>query len=303
MKSHQYLQDMATFVAVAKHKSFSRAAVELDVPTSSVSRQIAQMEKRLSLKLFHRTSRSVTLTPTGVDYFAQAQQVIDAAQEVYAQVLGQNQLMRGRIRISASITVAHDYLAPYICWFAKKYPEVDIELEASQRYVDMHAEGFDLVLRLASQPLRDSDLIAKPLLHLSHGLYASPSYLAAFHGATDAATIRIEQHCCLALSAKQTDWQLQCDDDGQKIRLMFQPRYVLGSMELLHQAAVSGLGLACLGNTPQVAQDVQEQKLVRLLPNWRTLNTTLYAMTTARAQPQRVRVFLNELSNFCTTVD
>ncbi|GHA68128.1 LysR family transcriptional regulator [Formosimonas limnophila] len=297
MKSHQYLQDMATFVSVARHKSFTLAAQELDVPPSSVSRQIAQMEQRLKLKLFHRTSRSVSLTPVGVDYFAQAQSVIDAAQSVYAQVQGQTQQAKGRIRLSASITVAHDYVMPFIFVFARKYPEINIELEASQRYVDILAEGYDVVLRLSSKSLADSDLIAQPLLTFSHGLYAAPDYVAQTGEINEQnVSQKIQRQRCLVMDARQTDWRLTCQNDPSRIlKVPIEICHVFGSMHMLHEAALHGLGIACLSNNVQTAQEVIEKRLIRLLPEWHTPPTTLYATIATRAQPQRVRIFLDEL--------
>jgi len=300
MKAHQYLQDMATFVAVARHKSFTLAAQELDVLPSSVSRQIAQMERRLNLKLFHRTSRSVSLTSVGTDYFAQAQSVIDAAQSVHAQVQGQTQHTKGRIRLSASITVAHDYVMPFICDFSLKYPEIDIEIEASQRYVDIQVEGFDVVLRLSSKALNDSDYIAQPLLHLDHGLYAAPQYVEQNGQINEQNALQyIHRQRCLVMHVRQTDWQLIYQNDpSQTLNIPIGNGHVLGSMHMLHQAALHGLGVACLSNNVLTAQEVSEKRLIRLLPEWHTPQTTLYAMTATRAQPQRVRVFLDELREY-----
>lgn len=95
MKVHQYLQDMATFVEVARLKSFSGAADLLDLPTSSVSRQISKMEARLGVKLFHRTSRKVHLTAAGESYYAQCRGVIDAAKEVEPKVRSELENMAG----------------------------------------------------------------------------------------------------------------------------------------------------------------------------------------------------------------
>lgn len=297
MKSHQYLQDMATFVSVARHKSFTLAAQELNVPPSSVSRQVAQMEQRLKLKLFHRTSRSVRLTPVGDDYFVQAKTVIDAAQSVYAKVQGQTQLAKGRIRLSASITVAHDYVMPFICAFARKYPEIDIELEASQRYVDIQAEGFDVVLRLSGTSLADSDFIAQPLLTFSHGLYAAPDFVAQIDEINEQnASLQIQSQRCLVMDVRQVQWRLTDQNDSSRtLDLPIDTCHVFGSMHMLHKAALHGLGIACLSNNVKTAQEVVEKRLIRLLPQWHTPPTTLYAIIAARAQPQRVRIFLDEL--------
>lgn len=300
MKAHQYLQDMATFVEVARHQSFTLAAAKLNLPPSSVSRHIAQMEARLGIKLFHRTSRNVLLTATGKDYFAQSKDIIEAAQEAYAQVQGKIRHMQGPIKIGASVSVAQDYLAPFLHEFSQRYPEVRFEIEVSQHYANLALEGFDVVLRMSTQPLSDSSLVAYPLMHQSMSLFATPSYLAKFAPITEMA--QLQDHLLtgnitpMVMAQAQRKWALT-HKTLKPEHLHLINYHAWGSMALLREATLAGLGISCLP-TLEMQKYVKADRLQEVLPDWFSKPVQLHALTTSRAQSQRVRCFIEELMAF-----
>lgn len=292
---------MATFVEVARHRSFSLAAEALGVPTSSVSRHIAQMEARLGVKLLNRTSRQVHLTSTGQDYYQQAIQVIESAQEAYAQVRGEIQQMRGRIKLTAPISLFQEHLMPFLLQFALRYPELQFDIESVQREVDVIAEGIDVALRIRSTPLETGHLIAYPLKKWHLALYAAPSFLEKSRPLTCFEDFSAHSPTCMVMNASQTQWVLtHVQAPHQVHQIPFTPSHAWGSMHALTQATLAGLGVGCLmENDGQRYQETGQ--LTRLLPEWHTLPDQLYALTSSRAQSQRVRRLIEELKTFFKT--
>ncbi len=174
-----HLEDLAHFVAVASLKSFRGAAKAMNVPKSTVSRRVAALEATLHARLLQRTTRSVTLTPAGEALFekaAPALELLSTAERVLGE-LGQEP--QGPLRVSAPLNVAEHLLGPLLPRFLKEYPKVVLTLDASDRSVDLVAEGFDVVVRAG--PLADSSLQVRQLGVGTSGVFASPGYLAA-HG-------------------------------------------------------------------------------------------------------------------------
>jgi DNA-binding transcriptional LysR family regulator len=170
-----YLDDLEAFLAVAEHESFTAGAVMLSTTASVLSRAVTRLENRLGTQLLRRTTRRVGLTPAGRQYLDQARAAFTLLGEAEREIQGQAGALTGRIRMSVPTTYGHYRVPGLLARFAQQYPQVRIELNITNRSVDLIAEGFDLAIRLGDLP--DSGLVARKLTDEALCLVASPAYL------------------------------------------------------------------------------------------------------------------------------
>lgn len=174
-------------------------------------------------------------------------------------------------------------------------------MEASQRPVDLIAEGFDVAIRIGGAKLQDSDLIAIPLMSQSSGLFATETYLRRILPIRSVEDLKQQSVRCLAMSPQQNSWCLRhiadMNDSGSDEHIHFEPRHVFGSMTLLHEATLQGLGISCLEKR-MIHADVLQARLIPVLPEWQTPTIGLYALIGTRVQSYRVRRFIEELKMY-----
>ncbi len=168
-------QGVSEFVAVAETGSFTLAAKQLNISTAQVSRQVNQLEKRLAIRLFYRTTRQVKLTDLGQQYFEQCREILDQLAEAERSVTNLNHSPQGQLKISVPIAYGESHVAPLINDFYLAYPDLNIELWLTNQVVDLTEEKVDLAIRLG--PLEDSSMMAKKLRDRQQYLCASPKYL------------------------------------------------------------------------------------------------------------------------------
>jgi len=171
------LRSIEVFCAAAEAGSFTAAAHQLGLTPAAVSRSIAQHELLLGVRLFRRTTRRVSLTDEGQAYFEPCRQALSLIEEAERKLSQRQTKPRGRVRISVPTTYGHHRALPVVARFGEQYPEVDVEVNVSNRNVDLIADGYDLVVRAGE--LGDSTLVARKLEDASLGVFASPGYLAA----------------------------------------------------------------------------------------------------------------------------
>ena len=152
---------ISTFVAVATEQSFSAAARKLGISKVVVSKYVAQLESELGARLLNRTTRKVSLTPTGRAYLERSRPLLEEFHLLNESIKNLHQQARGQLRIAAPSSFSEMHLMPLISQFSKLYPEVEIEFTLSDRYVDIVEEGFDLALRVGN--LENSSLVARPV--------------------------------------------------------------------------------------------------------------------------------------------
>lgn len=173
------LRAIEVFCAAVEAGSFTAAAHQLGLTPAAVSRAIAQHEVALGVRLFRRTTRHISLTDEGQAYFEPCRQALSLIEDAERKLSHRQTKPRGRVRISVPTTYGHYRALPVIARFGEQYPEVEVEVNVSNRNVDFVTEGYDLVVRAGE--LGDSTLVARKLEDASLGVFASPSYLAA-HG-------------------------------------------------------------------------------------------------------------------------
>jgi len=171
------LNALLIFAKVVEAKSFSGAARLLKMPTSTVSRRIAELEEQLGVRLIERSTRSLRLTDVGGEMFEQARHSTEISHAVDNIASNHLSTVSGELRLSAPPSISDSFLAPLVGAFQTSYPNVRVQVFITDRIVDQIAEGVDLAFKVDEQ-LKDSSLVARKILTYRHQLVASPAYLA-----------------------------------------------------------------------------------------------------------------------------
>jgi DNA-binding transcriptional LysR family regulator len=169
------LSKVAAFIEVAKHESFAAAARSLGLTGPAVSKQVQALEEQLGVKLLYRTTRKVSLTEEGALYFERARKALEDLDEAEQQIQELKACPTGKLKINAPSSFGNQYLAKPITEFAKLYPDVELDVDFDDRWVDVIGEGYDVVIRIDA--LEDSSLIARKLASCPIALCASPNLL------------------------------------------------------------------------------------------------------------------------------
>ncbi len=195
-----HLGDVEVFLAVIEHGSLTAAAVKLSTTASVISRALARLELRLGSQLMRRTTRSLSLTEAGRHYLEQARGAFALLDNAERAINGQDEALSGRVRLSVPTTYAHYRLPPLLREFRRQYPQVQVELNITNRNVDLIAEGFDLAIRLGRLP--DSGLAARKLEDAAMCLVAAPAYLRA--AGTPRSVGDLANHACITFVMPST---------------------------------------------------------------------------------------------------
>lgn len=285
------LNEIVVFARVVQAGSFVRAARELDMPKSTVSRKVLELEQRLGARLLQRTTRTLHLTDIGRTYYEHAERIlaeVEAADAAVGQLQGEP---RGLLRVSAPLNFSD--LGPICERFLARHPEVRLEIVCSDRLVDVVAEGFDVAVRVGR--LSDSSLIARPLAVMRSVLVASPTLLQSGKPLPTSPE-QLPRWPCLAFgsAAERSAWELS-SRSGKTVSIRLEPRFVVNDFEVLSSAAVAGLGLALLPAERCVVH-VREGRLRRLLPEWSAIERPLSAVyPSGRHLSPKLTAFLSHL--------
>ena len=284
--------DMILFVQVVEEGSFSRVAEKLSLTNSVVSKRIARLEENLNTQLLYRTTRKLSLTDAGRALYNKAKIAKSAFQEAENAVTGYGEDMKGHIRITMPVVSANFIFSESIAEFCKQHPEVSVELQITNRLVDLIEEGFDLALRTAV--LEDSSLIARRLIDSQWMICATPAYLEQ-HG-TPQTPEQLQNHECLVYKFDNTansTWPLYIDGKEQLISV--HGRFHSNHLSAIKQAALSDLGIAFL---PQVLiyEEIQQNTLTQILQCFTSKKLGLYAVYPKARQPdQKLKLLVAHL--------
>ena len=276
----QDLNDLFYFVQTVEHQGFAPAGRALGMPKSRLSRRLALLEERLGVRLIQRSTRHFMVTDIGQTYYERCKAMLaeaEAAQEVIeaAQVEP-----RGVIKLTCPITLLHTHVGPMLADFMLKYPRVVIQLEATNRRVDVLGEAVDVAIRVRPPPLEDSDLVMRVLADRGQSLVASPA-LAAEYG-LPATPDDLGAWPSLALGAPNQAYRLELyDQNGQHATVSLAPRMITTDMIALRNAAMAGVGVVQLP-TLMVREQLQAGQLVRLLPDWAPRRELIHAVFPSR---------------------
>jgi len=277
------------FVEVVKSGGFSSAARSLGVSKSAVSKRISILEQHLGVKLFHRTTRKLSLTEAGEHYHEHAVRAYLAARDAadaVAQLQGEPQ---GRLRINTPMSFGRLHVAPFIPEFLKRYPKISIDMVMDDKVVDLVGGGFDVAIRGGDLP--DSSLIARKLAPLNSVLCASPEYLK--QNGTPQCLDDIPKHNCISYTYSRDvkEWTFTNDMEARSIEVS--GNYQVNNSEALREALLQGIGIGRLP-TFVAGPDIKEGKLIRLFESYRMPQKTIYAVFLERQyMPDKVRAFLD----------
>lgn len=283
------LANLKTFLAVARTESFAAAARELQVAPSVVTKRISQLEWRLKASLFERTTRRVSVTPTGQSYLPAVQRVVADAEDLFAQPVSSRSALQGQMRIKSPSSIAVRLIGPILDRFQREYPLLHLEIMALDRPVNPAEEGFDIALTL--MPDTYAGVIEEPLCPMGRDLCASPEYLK-LHG-EPAHPRDLKRHSILCFLPTGNTWLF--DSPTGEIRVNVQPRLNTNEAQLLLSAALAGNGVALL-SAYLSRESLQSGALVPVLQAYPIRGLWLKALVPdARANVPRVQALLQYL--------
>ncbi|MGP5504004.1 LysR substrate-binding domain-containing protein [Psychrobacter celer] len=285
---------MRAFVAVVTEGSFSNAANALRLSPQLVSKYVSKLEDQLNTRLLNRTTRKVSLTEAGSHYFGHAQQILLSIDNMESQLGGLQQNPKGTLRISAPVSFALKHMARLITDFQRRYPLVKVDLQLSDRKVDIIEEGFDVALRIGQ--LKSSSLVAKPVAPIRVVLCASPQYLATHGTPTQLADLnhhRYLHYSYMNMEGKEDLYQCL------KTKYMQQgSEFCSNNGDVLVDAAIVGAGLV-LQPTFIASAALSSGKLVVVLPEFEPEPLGLYVVYAHRKLlPHKVRCFIDFIEGY-----
>lgn len=275
------------FVAVVECASFSRAAERLRVSSSHVSRQVAQLEDRLQARLLYRTTRKVSLTDAGQAFYARCQRLIEERDEAFVAVSDLHRAPSGLLRMTAAVAYGERFIVPVVNAFMSAHPQLRVEIELTNRVMDLVQEGVDLAIRMGR--LESSSLIATRIAPRRMFLCAAPAYLERYgrpHTLSELAA-----HNCL-IGSNDT-WMFR--DQGREYPFKPRGNWRCNSGDAVLDAARRGLGLCCLPDY-YVRDALARGELVSLLEDCQPPDTAVWAVSPQRRHPlPRVRLLVEAL--------
>lgn len=284
--------DLLVFHAVVKHASYAKAAEELSLSPSGVSRIVSRLEEQLGARLVQRTTRKLSLTEAGTAFHGRTVQILGDLAEAEAELQSAQVRPRGLLKVTTSVVFGQHYAAPLFTALLAKFPDLSVDLVLTNRFVDLIEEGLDLAIRIGS--LGDSRLIARRLCTNRRVLVASPKYLA--ERGVPKTLDDLREHDCVLFTAfaKPREWRL-LGPDGP-VTVAVSGRIASNNVEVASTAAKLGSGIT-VGATLAIGQALLSGELVRVLGNYEFEQTAVFAVyPSARQLSQKVRATVDFLA-------
>ncbi len=285
------LDGMVLFAEVVNAGSFTLAAERSGHSTSHISKEISALESRLGVRLLHRTTRSLTLTPDGQAYFNTCEQIIQDASDTRDLLQGRQQQVSGTLRLSCPVTFGLAYLRPLLHEFMQTYPAIELELDLNDRKVDLVAEGIDVAIR-GAVGLADSSLISRPLLSSPTLTLASPEYLAKAGRPSHPSELVRHKTLCYSYLKDPSLWPF-IDPEGDDIPVRVTPRILTNSPQMELAMCVAGDGVMRMPAF-NLTDELSSGKLESLLTDFRAPEVKLFLVYPGRKHlASRVRCFID----------
>lgn len=285
------ISDMAVFAGVVAAGGLTAAGRQLGMSPAVVSKRLAKLEEHLGTRLLHRTTRQISLTEAGQGYYERVVEILAGIEEAENFVSRRSDTANGILKISAPTTFGRMHIAPYLQKFMHANPDLTVNFDLSDRFVDIVGEGFDVAIRIGT--LDDSTLVAKKLATIRRSLCAAPEYLEKHPAPTSLG--QLDDHDCLA-THNQNIWKLEGPDGPVDYRVHGDLQ--TNSSEVVREAVLAGSGIA-LRSTWDVGPELASGKLQIVLPQYGgSKYAAIYALYPTRSfLPAKVRVFIEYLSN------
>ncbi|MBL3827120.1 MULTISPECIES: LysR family transcriptional regulator [unclassified Marinobacter] len=287
------LGTLRIFVAIVETGSFVSGGKSLGLTRSAAGKAMARLEAHLGTRLLHRTTRTVSLTVDGERFYQRCVQILQDLEEAEADIRQDLPQPTGTLRISVTEAYGRIVVLPFLKRFLETWSELDVEVNLTDRIVDLVEEGFDLSIRIGDIPT-NSQLIARNVEYARPYLYAAPSYINSFGSLTEPSDLGNHQRLIYGLGIHSTGWNLVTSsgsevfiDGGRKLRF--------DSGEAIRESALHGMGVAYLPSF-LVNDDVESGRLVRLLPNYGGKRLPIQVVYVSRNHlAQKIRLFIDGL--------
>ncbi|CAG2134708.1 LysR family transcriptional regulator [Cupriavidus numazuensis] len=285
--------DLAFFVLLVKRGSLAGAAQQIGITPSAASKRLAALESRLGVRLLHRTTRRLSVTQEGEAYLAQGGRILAELEELEQGLAGSRVTPQGLLRVNATLGFGRRHLAPAVAAFLRKHPQVEVQLELSDRPLNLAEQGFDIGVRVGGLP--DTRLSARRLAGNRRLLCASPQYLAA-HG-MPASPRELAQHRCIVIRESDETygtWQLYAGTRQETVKV--RGPATTNDGETAVGWALEGLGVL-LRSEWDVAPLLRTGRLQPVLPEWSAAPADIFAVYLSRDHlSARVRAFIDFLA-------
>lgn len=282
---------MSTFVAVVDAGSFSEAGRRLNQPKSAISRRIEQLEKKLSVRLLQRSTRSVRPTDLGREYYERCVRILTEIEEAEQVLRGDQAKPAGKLRVQLPIELGMHVFARLMVEFVRDNPDVSIDFELSNQHINMIDAQYDLAIRIGTMP--DSSLISRKILSIKRRFFASPGYLERF--GEPASMDDLARHSCLKF---HTDYQSGVwVATSAKGKAVFHPTGAVtaNNLTVLREATVCGLGIAMLPSL-FCREQVEAAQLQQILHEWTPEDAEVFVLYPSRQHlSMKVKGFLSLL--------
>jgi len=289
------LEDMALFVRIVEAGGIGKAAEQLNMAKSVVSRRLSQLEQQLQAQLMHRNTRTWRLSEAGKTYYQQALNILADVAQLQSSVSGDPATLTGQLKISAPLAFGMQHLNPIIASFCQQHPALHVQVDLTDRHVDLVEEGYELAVRISD--LQDSSLRARKITVVRHCLAASPDYLDR-HGEPDTPEDLIE-HDFLRYNLSPNNKLKLHSARGRAVSAAVRGTMSSNNGDLLKDMAIRGRGIICLP-TFLVYDALTDGRLKRLLPDWHFADMYMYIVyPNGRFLSQRARAFIDHVASQC----
>jgi len=283
------LTSLQAFVKVVQVGSFTGAAEALHTHKARLSRVVSALESELSVRLLERSTRSLSLTEAGREFFERAHAILASVDDARVAMQRTRGEPHGTLRLTCGVEFGMVAVSAWIADYLAAHPQMQVEADYSNRVVDIVHEGFDVAVRVG--PLSDSSLAARRLGQIDYGLYASPAYVRSYGRPDDPTDLGTHPLVAYSGAAPQGQWQLTRGTDT--LRLKLQPRLRVNTSLAAREAVLRGLGIGLLPR--RVAERAGEEgRLLRVLPDWAAPEVPVHAVfASARYLSPKVRAFID----------
>jgi DNA-binding transcriptional LysR family regulator len=284
------LTAMKVFRNVAELGSFAEASRQLKLSPAAVSKNISELEAHLGVQLFNRTTRRLSRTEAGSRYYEHIVRILDEMQEAEASLGSMQDTPRGRLRVTAPLTLTLMLLSAAVPKFLERYPDLSLDLRLDDRRINLVEEGFDVAIRVSGH-LADSSLIARKLINLQYVVCCAPAYVERF--GPPATPHALQQHNCVqfTLSDRVDEWEFRKGEE--LVRVPVAGRYRVTSSLAVRDALLAGFGVSLVPRI-YVADQLDRGDLTTLLDDWSATETTVYALYPSKKHVSaKVKAFLD----------
>jgi DNA-binding transcriptional LysR family regulator len=278
---------MEAFVLVVETGSFSAAARRLNVGQPAISKSVAQLEERLGVKLLVRTTRGLTATEAGLNYYERARRSIAEADEAESAARGAGSSLTGRLRIAAAVTFARIHVIPRLPEFLQRHPDLEIEVVLDDRNVDLVQEGIDVALRMGQ--LADSSLTARRIASAPHVVLGTPAYFEQAGEPTAPSDLAAHEAVIYDQPGGGAEWTFRRDE--AEIAVTLKGRLRVSAAEGLRAAVFANAGFAIVSEW-MFAPEIAEGAVKVVLQDWNLPRIDLWAVFPAgRTATTKARTF------------